>query len=418
MRLSSRNVFVIFDSHPRPSYPNGAGAIVSTSVEGTARRLTELLPSVDLQDGILQWQAQLLSNCSGHVFVPHTLDSSPAALWQSVLESSLAQLSLQAEISDLRSQNDFQVSEQKRLETEHKEAEERCQRLERTIQELRSSRSNAHSHHHAPNPQFRSSSSSTSRPLASNNPFTVLSRHTASSHATSSRSIDLHHDTRGSSPPLFDWDSSYAGRLQDDFDDEDRALTSERAALSRYVTSHNTNPRSTGPRDTNGGFSASRDDGFSYAERLQNQFDNEDRELSAQRIKLSQTIQTVFECGVCMEEMPEDSVARLDPCGHPFCRECMRGYVSARLEEHRFPILCPTCVADKGKGKGVTGGTRMLFPSLVTCLLNVVEVSQSLALDLGLTDEQFNIWTEMEMVSFSVLLHCRKYACGICSRAY
>ena len=414
LRLSTRNVFIIFDSHPRPSYPNGAGAIVSTSVEGTARRLTELLPSVDLQDGILQWQAQLLSNCSGHVFVPQTLDSSPAALWQSVLEASLSQLSMQAEISDLRSQNDFQVSEQKRLETEHKEAEERCQRLERTIQELRSSRSNAHSHHHAHqalNPQLRSSSSSSSRPIASNNPFAVLNRHTATSHATSSRSIDPPHDhrrsspplfdwdgtytsrlqdnedrgltseralsryatshntnppsagtrdPRGSSPPSFDWDGTYASRLQDDFDNEDRKLTSERAALSRYVTSHNTNPRSAGPRDTRGGFSASRDDGLSYAERLQSQFDHEDRELSAQRIKLSKTmIQTVFECGICMEEMPEDSVARPDPCGHAFCRECMRGYVSARLEEHRFPVLCPTCVADKGKGKGVTGGTRV-----------------------------------------------------------
>ena len=50
--------------------------------------------------------------------------------------------------------------------------------------------------------------------------------------------------------------------------------------------------------------------------------------------------------------------------------------------------------------------------------MNVVEVSQSLALNLGLTDEQFNIWTEMEMVSFSVLLHCRKYAYGICSCTY
>jgi hypothetical protein len=97
--------------------------------------------------------------------------------------------------------------------------------------------------------------------------------------------------------------------------------------------------------------------------RLQSQFDNEDRMLSAERIKLSRTIQTVFECGVCMEEMPEDSVARPDPCRHAFCRDCMRGYVSARLEEHRFPILCPTCTASKGKGKGVTGGTRIFFPS-------------------------------------------------------
>ncbi len=50
--------------------------------------------------------------------------------------------------------------------------------------------------------------------------------------------------------------------------------------------------------------------------------------------------------------------------------------------------------------------------------MNVAEVSQNLALNLGLTDEQFSIWTEMEMVSFSVLLHCQKYARGICRRAY
>jgi hypothetical protein len=38
-----------------------------------------------------------------------------------------------------------------------------------------------------------------------------------------------------------------------------------------------------------------------------------------------------------------------------------------------------------------------------------LEVSQALALDLGLTDEQYSIWNEMEMVTFSVLLSCRKY---------
>ena len=37
------------------------------------------------------------------------------------------------------------------------------------------------------------------------------------------------------------------------------------------------------------------------------------------------------------------------------------------------------------------------------------EVSQSLALELGLTNEQFTTWTEMEMVAFSILLHCRMY---------
>ncbi len=310
LRLSSRNVFIIFDSHPRPSYPNGAGAIVSTSAEYTARRLTELLPTVDLHDGVLQWQAQLLSNCSGHVFVPHGLDTSTAALWQAVLESSLAQLHMQAEISDLRSQNEFQVSEQERLETELKEMEERCRRQERAIQELRSLANKPHSQYTSTSQRYSTSSSSSSRPFSpsstssSSRPFSssspkpstsTLTRYTATSQSTTS--------SRGPPTPPFDWE-----------------------------------------------------DGITYARRLQNEFDNEDHALSAERIKLSQTAQRVFECGICMEEMPEDSVARPDPCGHAFCRDCMRGYVSSRLEEHRFPILCPTCTAGKGKNKGITGG--------------------------------------------------------------
>ena len=228
LRLSTRNIFIIFDSHPRPSYPNGSGATVSTSVEGTARRLTELLPSVDLQDGILQWQAQLLSNCSGHVFVPHSLDTTPAALWRAVLESGLAQLSMQAEIADLRSQNEFQATEQKRLDIKLKEVEERCQRQERTIQDLRSSRSSAHSHHTA-NSQLRSSPSITSRPSSSNNPF-VPTRESATFHPTSSRSV-VSHNPIGVPPPLFGDDNpspTYAIRLQDVYNSEDRALSTER----------------------------------------------------------------------------------------------------------------------------------------------------------------------------------------------
>ena len=47
--------------------------------------------------------------------------------------------------------------------------------------------------------------------------------------------------------------------------------------------------------------------------------------------------------------------------------------------------------------------------------MDVVEVSQALALNLGLTDKQLIIWTEMEMASFSVLLHCRRYSTPIVS---
>jgi hypothetical protein len=141
-------------------------------------------------------------------------------------------------------------------------------------------------------------------------------------------------------------------------------------------------------------------------------------------------------CGICLEEMPDDSIIRLDPCGHTFCRECLRGHVTTRLSERRFPILCPTCTAsnvkEKGTGKvkgkiwckvwckgksleiekATAAGTcrkRMVSPPTIAHNRFSLEVSQSLALDLGLEDEQYRVWTAMELAAFSTLLHCPKY---------
>ncbi len=357
LRLKTRNVFIIFDSHPRPSYPNGAGMMVSPSIESTARRLTELLPTVDLPDSFLQWQAQLLANYSGHVFVPHGVEMSTPTLWQAVLESSLAQLSMQAELTDLRSQNDLLKSEQQRLEGEIKEAEVRCRRQETLVQQLQSSMRDS-KYYPSFTPPRHFSSSSTHH---SYNPSSSKASTFTSASSAGSRPGRANGDPRGPPTPPFD-----------------------------------------------------RNDGLMYAAQLQREFDEEDRALSTQRTELSKSAQRLFECSICMEEMPMDSIARIDSCGHTFCRGCLRGHVAARIDEHRYPVLCPTCTANKSKGKGKPGGTcRLLVPSNGPPRDFSVEVSQSLALNLGLTDEQFSIWTEMEMVAFSVLLHCRKYVPGL-----
>ncbi len=149
--------------------------------------------------------------------------------------------------------------------------------------------------------------------------------------------------------------------------------------------------------------------------RLQDEFDEEDRVIRSRCDKPAESAQRLFVCGICLEEMPYDSIARPDPCGHTFCRECLCGHITSRLNEHRFPILCPTCTVSKGKGKGVAGCTRYKRTVnfvIISCYVPL-EVSQSLALDLGLTDKQYSIWIEMEMVSFSVLLNSRKYIHGI-----
>jgi hypothetical protein len=98
-------------------------------------------------------------------------------------------------------------------------------------------------------------------------------------------------------------------------------------------------------------------DNISFAMHLRHEFDEEDRALSAQRTEFVESARGSFECGVCMEETLVDSIAIIDACGHSFCRECLLRHVTARLDEHRFPVLCPTCTAGEGKGKGKTSGT-------------------------------------------------------------
>jgi Ring finger domain len=312
--LATLNIFIIFDSRPRPSSPNGAGMIVSP------------------------------------------------------------QLSMQAEIAELRSPKKFLKSEQQRLESEIKGAEAWSREQERLIrqqqqqqqQHLRSSSGSQKyfDHTFAPPRQF---SSSTHQSL------------TSSSSKASTSTLNP-----------FGPDSRSAG-----------------STSSRALGYFSKPPPPTPPSD--------RDDSILEAMRLQSEFDKEDCALSAQRAKLAKSTQRLFECGICMEEMPDDSIARPDPCGHAFCRECLRGHVAARINEHRFPILCPTCTAGKMKGKEAAGGMcceRTVNLVIISRYVSL-EVSQSLALDLGLTNEQYSIWTEMEMVSFSVLLYCRKYVYGI-----
>jgi hypothetical protein len=146
---------------------------------------------------------------------------------------------------------------------------------------------------------------------------------------------------------------------------------------------------------------------------LQHENDEWGRAPSVQRNEVVMSGQGGLECAICMDEMPVDSMARIDSCGHAFCRDCLRGHVAARLDERKFPILCPTCACGttKGKGKGKVGGMCIVgeirrcggpssdFP---------LEVSHSLAQSLGLTDKQHKIWTEMEMAPFSILLRCRR----------
>jgi hypothetical protein len=84
-----------------------------------------------------------------------------------------------------------------------------------------------------------------------------------------------------------------------------------------------------------------------YAQQLQRQFEEEDRQLRTQSQDLKAQAPSMFECGICLSEETEYMVFSFEPCGHRFCRDCVRRYVKSKIEEHRFPIVCPTCTTSK-----------------------------------------------------------------------
>ncbi|KAG8680997.1 hypothetical protein FRC09_017830 [Ceratobasidium sp. 395] len=119
---------------------------------------------------------------------------------------------------------------------------------------------------------------------------------------------------------------------------------------------------------------------------LQEEYDAEDR-LFAHLAPESQLGRS-FDCGICFETFHSDALAPMDGCDHPYCRECMLGYVQAKLDSRSFPMPCPTCQSARG---GETQGT----------------VGDALIQTIGITYEQYEIYNQLLLAQYAVTLHCR-----------
>jgi len=307
---SETDIFVIFDSHPRPIYPSGAGLVLSTSISQAAARLASILPSADnhlLSQGGLQWQAQLLNNISGHIFVPNGQPGDIREMHKSIIESSLAVLRLQAEVKGLK-------REIGRLTSENEALERDVQRLEDDLSVERNKATSLQA------------SSKVQKPM---HEVPVLAHPTNKiagpswSHNSSSSSVkafDHDHDEHDtSSSPS---DASWGDLVNDEWELESPSTA---AAL-----------------------------------KLQQSFDVENMQLQDQMLALVATIPHNFSCAICMEEQPVDNVVGLD-CHHLLCRTCVRGHICSKLEEHRFPILCPMCMTEQNGHKPAGWCTHRLL---------------------------------------------------------
>ncbi|KIM44614.1 hypothetical protein M413DRAFT_442575 [Hebeloma cylindrosporum] len=122
---------------------------------------------------------------------------------------------------------------------------------------------------------------------------------------------------------------------------------------------------------------------------LQRLYDEEDRQLGAERSALKKDSQVdFFDCGICFENLHRDNVAQFASCKHRYCRSCLREHVSSTLEQRRYPIICPECKAKKDP--------------------NPAEVEDVLFQSLGPSPEDLRVFYELQLVAHSVTLHCRR----------
>lgn len=105
------DVFVIFDPHPRPSYPSGAGLILSTSIDQAVARLASIFPVVD-EHFLSESDSEPILVCYGFI------SNGPGDvrhLRRSAIESGLVVLKLKAEIAGLKQENALLEGDVERL---------------------------------------------------------------------------------------------------------------------------------------------------------------------------------------------------------------------------------------------------------------------------------------------------------------
>ncbi|KAM5540362.1 hypothetical protein V8D89_005820 [Ganoderma adspersum] len=329
-------LFVIFDSHPRPEkHPHGAAFIFKNSIRSTAEYLSELLRYDErlLSDSTVQWQAQLLAHCSGDIFVARPNGPTSSQWAELALDASLEVLRLRGRVRSLETENESLESDKQQLNDEVSrlddkvlELDDELMRLKTRYERLRNSK-----HHNAGS---SSHSLISTRPQVPQSPLGTPSTLTGASVLNE---------------------------------------PSDRRAAQNQSVSHNSNYHASD----------------ALAMELQRGFDAENRQLKRQMKRLKEMQPAFFDCGVCLESHQDDHLARVMPCGHSYCRPCLRNYAISKIEEHRFPILCPSCLLDRNRSEHGE--------------LDDIAVQQ-----LGLNEKQYEIFNEMQMARFSTIIHCRK----------
>ena len=277
-----------FDSHPREQHPDGAAFILHRSIASISHYLSNLLrcdPEI-LANPALQWQAQLLAQYSAHAFVPRSVEiRSSDDHERTLFEISLELLKLKTELTELREANQALKSDSKSLKEENT-------RLVMKAADLQASNSRLQTEVDSMQLRSKSISNVFFGPQPPHTRFRFGQENT--SRLPSFPATYIH--PRACTPSL----SSLKG---------DQPLRAAPGAT------HSAEAQLDKMEEAEDGAT-----GSALALQIQRQYEEEDRQLRSQMQQLIDSTPATFDCGICMDAFSEDVVARIELCGHSFCR--------------------------------------------------------------------------------------------------
>ncbi|CAE6480007.1 unnamed protein product [Rhizoctonia solani] len=409
------SIYLVFDSHPRPNHPNGAAVQIfpSGSTEDVAEYLMDLF-QVDqdiIDDPNLEWAVQLFGQLSYHVLAPAL---APEFLDEYALNMRILEADRKRNWAEekLRAAD----AETRKLRSKVFDKEQEIAMLSFNNRRKEDEVSNLRAQLNRPLP-----------PQPKEEPKTSSWFHSGNRLGGSSKSKGKGRDTSGS------WQTSptreearFPGRFANDSrggessgsptqgqghsggsktNDASRTSGTSDFEFSRWSTgparSLSHSHASTAPPKASGSSNrrqtiAEEEEARSLelAFRLQREFDHETVQVSMGESLAKSMERPKFDCGICMEEFTDEAIARIDACGHACCRDCMRSNIQSKIEERRYPIPCPFCVA------GTDGDDAQKQREAGIIPMWVVET-------IGISPELYNIYTEMQLAEHSIMIDCR-----------